>query len=157
MHDAGSGRHDQHVVKGRLRPFQQVVPLDIALEFKVDVSCQCAFRCEVVDLDRVIDNEIGVDYRIDDAWVAAFISDGVAHGSEVYDDGNAGEVLQSDSPGHVWKLFLRYLIRGPRRDEANIVFGRRAEVSVAESIFQQDADREWQSGNLAEASFFKCA
>ena len=58
MDDAGARRHDAEVVEGLLAPAQELVALAVALEFDLDVPREGVSRAEVVDLHRVVDDEV---------------------------------------------------------------------------------------------------
>ena len=58
MDDAGPGRHDPQVAERGLGPAQQLVALDVALVLALDVEGEGAGRPELVDLDRVVDDEV---------------------------------------------------------------------------------------------------
>ncbi len=65
--DPGAGRHDAEVAERRLGPAQELVALAVAVVLALDVEGERARRPEPVDLDRVIDDEIGGDERVDPA------------------------------------------------------------------------------------------
>ena len=57
--DAGPGRHDPQVAERGLGPAQQLVALAVALVLALDVEGERAGRPEPVDLDGVVDDEVG--------------------------------------------------------------------------------------------------
>ena len=119
MDDAGAGRHDAQVAQRRLRPAQQLVALAVALVLAVDVERERVGRAEAVDLDGVVDDQVGRHERVDARRVAAEVGHGVAHGGEVHDRGHAREVLEQDARGHEGHLGLARAARPPggeRRD-----------------------------------------
>ena len=59
MDDAGVGRDDAEVVKGALAPAQEGVALLVALELELGVALERVGRSEHVDLDGVIDDQLG--------------------------------------------------------------------------------------------------
>ena len=89
MDDAGPGRHDPQVTERGLGPAQELVALAVALVLALDVEGERPGRAEPVDLDGVVDDEIGRDERIDPRRVAAEIGHRVAHDREVDDRGHA--------------------------------------------------------------------
>ena len=80
MDDAGAGRHDAEIAKRLLPPTQEFVPLAVALELDVDVFAQRGGRTEAVDLHRMVDDQVGLDQRIDPLWIAAEAVHRAAHG-----------------------------------------------------------------------------
>ena len=59
------------VAEGGLRPAQELVALDVALVLALDVERERAGRPEPVDLDGVVDDEVGRHERVDQRRVAA--------------------------------------------------------------------------------------
>ncbi len=88
-----SGRHDLEGLEGVLAPAQELVALTVALEFTRGVDRERIGGAEGVDLNRVVDDELGWDERLDLRRVAAERGHRVAHRREVHDRRDAGEVL----------------------------------------------------------------
>ena len=65
--DAGVGRDDAEVVEGLLAPAQERVALLVALELELGVALERRRGPEGVDLDRVVDDQLGGHERIDPA------------------------------------------------------------------------------------------
>ena len=113
--DAGPGRHDAQVAEGRLGPAQELVALAVAVVLARDVEGERARRPELVDLDRVVDDEVGRDERVDLGRVVAEVAHRVAHDRQVDDRRDAGEVLEEDPRGHERDLRLGRHARVARR------------------------------------------
>ena len=113
MDDPGPGRHDPQVAERGLRPAQELVALAVALVLALDVEGERAARPELVDLDRVVDDEIGRDERVDEGRVATEVGHRVAHDREVDDRRDAGEVLEEHPGRHERDLGLGRLARPP--------------------------------------------
>ncbi len=84
--DPGPGRHHAQVAERGLGPAQQLVALAVALVLALHVEGERAGRPEPVDLDGVVDDEVGRDQRVDQARIAAELGHRVAHHGQV-DDG----------------------------------------------------------------------
>ena len=65
VHDAGVRRHDLEALEGVLAPAQERVALLVALELALGVDAERVARAEVVDLHRVVDDQLGRDERVD--------------------------------------------------------------------------------------------
>ena len=76
-----------------LAPAQEGVPLAVAVELELRVPPDGEPAREVVDLHRVVDHELGRDERVDPPRVCAEVGHRRAHGGEIDDHGDAGEVL----------------------------------------------------------------
>ena len=86
--DPGVGRHDAEVVERLLAPAQERVALLVARELQRRVQVGGVALRVVIDLDRVIDDELDRLQRVDLLRVAAEPHDAVAHRREI-DDGRA--------------------------------------------------------------------
>ena len=86
--------------------------------------------------------------RVDLFGVAAEGAHGVAHGGEIDDGGDAGEVLHEDAGRHVGDLARWLGFSVPGGEELDVVGGDGAAVFVAEEIFEQDAEGEREAGEV---------
>ena len=95
--DADAGRHDLERVERLHAPFQELVALGVALELDLHVEVERVGRAVVVDLHRVVDDEVDRHERLDDLRVRAQFGGDVAHRGEIDEQRHAGEVLQHDA------------------------------------------------------------
>ena len=93
MHDPGVGRHDFEARERLLCPAQQRVALPVALELEIGIHLERGLGAELIHDDRVIDDELGGEQRVDPRGIAAHLDDRVAHGGEIHHRGHPGEVL----------------------------------------------------------------
>ena len=149
--DAGAGRDDAEVVERLLAPAEELVALAVAGELHVDVELEGVGRVEVVDLHRVVDDEIDGDERIDLLRIAAEPLHGGAHGGEIDDAGDAGEILQDNAGRLEWDFDLGRRGGLPAGERFHVGFGDGVTVAVAEQRFQEDADRVGEGRDIAEA------
>ncbi len=105
--DARVGRHDLEVGEGVLTPAEKLVALLVALEFEQPVDAERVMAAELVDLHRVIDDELDGLQRIDLLGIAAETRDRIAHRRKVDDGWHAREVLQEDAARHERDLARR--------------------------------------------------
>ena len=144
--DARPRRHDPQIAERGLRPAQELVALAIALVLALDVERERARRAEQVDLDAVVDDEVGRDQRVDLGRVAADVGHRVAHDREVDDGGHAGEVLEDDPRGHERDLGLGRGPRPPGRQGLDVLGADDAATGMTEQILEQDPDRHGEAG-----------
>ena len=111
--DPGVGRDDREVLERPLAPAQEQVALLVALELALGVQAEGVAGAEGVDLDRVVDHQLGRGERVDAGRVAAHLGHRVAHRGEVDDRGNAGEVLQQHARGGEGDLLAGLGLRVP--------------------------------------------
>ena len=113
MDDAGVRRDDLEALERALAPAQERVALLVALELALGVDAERVARAEHVDLDRVVDDQLGRHERVDLAGVAAEVGHRVAHRGEVDHAGHAGEVLHHHARGREGDLLRRARPCGP--------------------------------------------
>src|SRR4029077_4162039 len=94
MADARARRHDAEVVQRVLPPSQELVPLAVALELLLGVDEKCCVAPVLVDLYRMVDDEVDRLQRVDALRISAKLPHGVAHRGEIHDAWHAGEILQ---------------------------------------------------------------
>ena len=136
--DAGPGRHDAQVTERRLGPAQELVALAVALVLALDVEGERPRRPEPVDLDGVIDDEIGRDERIDPGRVATEVGHRVAHDGEVDDRRHAGEVLEEDSRGHERHFGLRRDAGLPSRQRLDFLGPNDPAARVTQDVLEEN-------------------
>ena len=152
--DAGAGRHDAEVVEGRRAPAQEVVALDVALVFALDVLAEGFRRAEVVDHDEWSMTRSDRHQRVDLGGVGAQGAHGVAHGGQVDHGGNAGEVLHQDAGRTEGDLVLdRALVLDPGGDGLQVIFCDGDPVLVAQQVLQQHLHGARQAGNPGQTGF----
>ena len=83
--------------------------------------------------------------------VAAEGLDGVAHGGQIDDGGDAGEVLHEDAGGHVGDLAAGLGLGVPVGEELDVVGGDVDAIFAAEEIFEQDLEAEGQAAEIEAA------
>ena len=145
--DAGAGRHDAEVVEGALAPAQEAVALGVPLELELPVQIERVGRGEAIDHDRVVDDQIDRDLRVDQRRIAAEIAHRVAHGGKIDDRGHAGEILQDHAGGREGDLIVLRRLRLPARQRLDVRPGDVPPVLVAEEVLEQDLQRERQAAD----------
>ena len=145
VHDAGVGRNHAEVLERVLAPAQERVALAIARELEPGVEVGGVGFGVVIDLHRVIDDELDRLQRIDLSRVAAEPQDAVAHRRQIDDGGHAGKVLQQHARGGEGNLLLdlrRHVPAGQRLDVLRVDEPR---VLPAQQVLEQDLERERQA------------
>ncbi len=142
--DAGVGRHDLEVVERRLAPAQELVALPVALELQRRVAGEGVGPPGHVGHDRVVDNQLRGDLRVDQVGVAAHGGHGVAHGGQVDDRRHAGEVLEQHPGRGEGDLLAGLGGRLPLAQGLDVAGRHRDPVLVAQQVLQQDAEGKWQ-------------
>ncbi len=144
--DAGAGRDDPQVAERGLRPAQELVALAVALVLALDVVGERIRRPEPVDVDRVVDDEVGLDERVDHGRVAPELGHRVAHDGQVDDGRHAGQVLEDHARRHERDLGLGGHARPPRRQRLDVTRVDDPATRMAQHVLEQDPDGHRQPG-----------
>ncbi len=153
--DAGLGRDDAEVAEGALAPAQEDVALAVALVFELAVQLEGGRLAEVVDLHRVVDDELDRLQRVDVLRIAAERRHAVAHRRQIDHGRDAREVLQQHPRRRERDLALGVLGRVPAGQGGDVVLLDVGAVLHAEEVFEQDAQRVGQPGDLREAGLLE--
>ena len=92
----------------------------------------------------MVDDEFDGLKRVDESGIAAEFAHGVAHGGEIDNAGDAGEILEQDAAGGKGDFFVGLGVFIPGSEGADFLLSHVAAVFGAEKILQQDAQRERQ-------------
>lgn len=103
----------------------------VALVLQFDVLLIRVLRAEVVDLNAVVDDEMGRDIRLDEAWIFALALNRRAECREVDDGGDTGKVLENDPRWRKRKFDIRH-VRLPRSNVPNVLGSNGVAVDVPE-------------------------
>lgn len=144
--DAGAGRDDLELVEGGLAPAQELVALLVAAVLQLDVLREGVAGAELVGDDGVVDDQLGRGQRVDLRRVAAELLDGLAHGGEVHDARDAGEVLHDHTGRGELDLLARLGLGVPAAEGPDVVGGDVRAVLGAEQVLQQDLEAVRQAG-----------
>ena len=112
-----------------------------------------ASRSVLVDLHRVIDDEVDRLQRVDPLRIAAERRDRVAHRGEVDHGRHAGEVLQQHARGAERDLLLAAAAHVPLGQRDDVVALHEGVVFVAQEILEQDLEAERQATGAAARRF----
>ena len=140
-----AGGTTRRLLKRLSAPAQELVALAVAGELDIGVALQGQLGAEEIDLDRVVDDQIDQDQRVDPLGVAAEQLDGIAHGGQIDDARDAGEVLHDDAGGHEGQI-ARVGVGGlPAGQTLDVIFGDEIAIDVAQNGFEQNLDGEGQA------------
>ena len=156
MADAGAGRNHPEVRKCALPPFQEPIPLTIALVFEFDVPGQRLTIAEGVDDHGMIDDQIHRHEGIDLLRIAPEAFHGVPHRGKVDDGRNPGEVLHQH-PGRPEGNFLlrRTLVLTPLRRILDVGLAGAAAVFIAQHVLDDNLQGERQPRDAGKAVLFR--
>jgi hypothetical protein len=109
-------------------------------------------RAEFVDDDRVVDDEIDGNERVDLLGIAAERHHRVAHRGKIDDGGNAGEVLHQHARRAIGDfVFDRALVVQPFGDGQDMLLGDRLAVFEAQQVLEQNLHRIGKLRNAGKA------
>ena len=149
--DASTGRHEPKVVEGALSPAEEPVALAVALHLDRDVALEGVGVAEAVDHDRVVDHQVDGRQGIDDGGILAGRGHRAAHGGEIRDTGNAGEILHEHACRSVGDLARSAGVVDPVRQRLDVLSLHRGPVLEPQQVLQQNLERHRQPCDIADA------
>ena len=155
MHDADAGRHDLERIEGLHAPLHEFVALCVALEFDLHVEVQCIPGAVVIDLNRVIDDQVDRHQRLDDLWILADAMSDAAHRGQVAEQWHSGEILEHDARDDERYFLGAWRVRRPVGELPHVLLGHLLAVAVAEHAFENDANGNRQPRDTADPRRFE--
>ncbi len=153
--DPGGRWDDAEVGEGLLPPAEKTIALLVALELEIGVATQRLARGEEVDLQRVIDDQVDREARVDPARIAAEASQGGAHRRQIDHGRHAGEVLHQDTRRKEGDLRTVGQTRCPGGNGPDVLAADALFVDLAQDRLEQEADRERQPVELRQAGLLE--
>ena len=92
----GGGNHGKGL-KSLLAPFEKFITFRIALEFNVQVFCQRGRAARPGHLHAMVHDQVHGHQRFNNGGVFSKSGHSGAHGGQVHQKGNAGQVLENDA------------------------------------------------------------
>ena len=145
MADAGARRHQPEIFERIRAPAQKAIPLAIALELAFDIGGKGLRTTELVDLHRMVDDQIDRRQRVDLVRVAAEVEHRLPHRGQIDDGRNAGQILHQHARRTERDLAVRALCPEPGAHRLDVVDAHGAAVFQAHEIFQEDLQRHRQT------------
>jgi hypothetical protein len=149
MNDAGVRRNDAEVLERLLTPAEKCVALLVAFEFAIRIDEERRLGTVLVDLHRMVDDEIDGLEWIDLLRVAAEPGERVAHCGEVDDGGNAGEILEEHAGCAERDFLLDAAFDVPLCQGFDVRRLDELSVLVSEEVLEEDLETEGKAGGVA--------
>ena len=140
VHDACVGRHHAEVLERLLPPPQERVSLLVAAELERGVEVGAVDLAVVIDLHRVVDDELDRLQRVDLPRIASETHDAVPHRGEIDDRRHAGKVLQQHTGGRERDLGLVAGLHVPPGQRLDIVRIDEPRVLAAQQVLEEDLE-----------------
>ena len=148
MDDAGAWRYYLEIVESLLAPAQKLIAFAVAFKLQRHVLFQCLGGTEIVDHDRMVNDQLSRCQRVNFLRIPAQLLHGIAHGSQIDHRRYAGKILHDD-PRRGKRNFrgcrILRIVFGQRK---NVLSGNSLAVFVPEQIFQQNFQRIRQAGQI---------
>ena len=93
VNDTDAWGNDAEGLESLLAPLKKFVAFAVAFKFVLHIEHEGLLGAVDVDLDGVIDDEIDGDERFNELRILFEAGDGIAHGGEIDEEGDASEVL----------------------------------------------------------------
>ena len=147
VNNAGSRRNDAEVGEVLRTPAQELVALLVALVLDLYVLIQSFGGAEGLRDHGVVDDHLSRVERVDLIRGAAQVGHGLAHGCQVDNTRNAGEVLHENAGRGELNLGVRLSFRVPVSKRLNVIGGDVLAVLVTQQVFCKNLQRV---GKLAQ-------
>jgi hypothetical protein len=121
--DPGVRRHDEKVIEGLLRPPQQLVTLLVTVELQAGITAEGVGAAEDVRDDRMVDDQLGRNQRVDPARVAAEPGHRIPHRHQIHYTRHPREVLHQHPRGRELNLGAALSGRIPGAEGADLLGG----------------------------------
>ena len=145
MNDTRVRRDDFEVAERGLTPAQERVALAVALELDLGVLRQSIGSTVMIDLHRVINDELSGCQRIHFLRVAAKLADRFAHRGEIDHAGDAGEVLHDHARRREGNLVIGGGLRLPVEQRVDVLARDINAVFKPQQVLEQNFERVGQS------------
>jgi hypothetical protein len=139
-----------------LPPAQEGVAFAVARELELGIQLECVGFTEIIDLDRVIDDEFDRLQRIDFVGIAAETNDAVPHRRQIDDGRNSGEILQQHAGGRERYFLLSCSVQVPSRERLDVAGFDKSAVLVAQQVLEQNLHRVRQPCDFRKTGFLEC-
>ena len=149
--DPGVGRDDPKVLERVLSPPQERIPLEIPGELEVGIQLQRVRTAKMIDLDRMVDDELDRLQRIDAARIATQSQHTIPHRREIDQRRHAREILQQDAGRREGDLMCRRTGRVPAGHDRDVVRADGSAVLVPQQILEQDLEGIRQACDIPDA------
>ena len=155
MANAGARGHNTEVFKCALPPFQEFVALNVLFIFALHVCSECLRIAEAVNNDRVVNDKINRNQRIDFLRVAFQQFHAVAHCRQIDYGGNACKVLHQHAGGTETHFGVsRALVGKPGHEAHDVFLCHRAVIFIAQQVFQKHFHRIGQRRHALQSVLF---
>jgi hypothetical protein len=138
--DPRVGRNDAEVTERVLPPPEEGIPLPVPVELELRVRREGLRRGELIDDDRVVDDEIRRGERVDLVGVSAHLGQRLAHRGEVDDGRDAREVLEEDARRAEGDLAVGRPLHVARGERLDVLLLYGSAVLVPEQVLEEDPE-----------------
>ncbi len=159
VHNAGGGGHHAELVEGLARPFEELVPFAVALEFHAEVDVGRLRAVEGIHLNGVVDDQVAGHLRIHfggGTGIAGHVRKRVAHRRQVDHRRHAGEILENNAGGFEGDFGLSRVVRVVLGQRPDMVGGHSVPVKGAQAGLQQNADGVGEPVDVANGGVPQC-
>ena len=140
MDDAGTRRHHPEICKGFPAPAQHGVPLPVPFHFTLDITSQSVFITKKINLNGMVNNKISRDKGIHHVRIPSMTGNRSPKSRQINKRRHPGKILQNNASRHKRNRAWTIHVGTPGCQIVNILPAHHIRFSIAEQIFQQDAD-----------------
>ncbi|KFB73620.1 MAG: hypothetical protein AW09_001114 [Candidatus Accumulibacter phosphatis] len=137
--DAHSRRHDAEGLESLHSPFHELIAFAVALELESHVLLQRLWRAVVIDLYRVVDDQVDRHQRLDAPRVESARLRHLPHRCEIAEQWHASEILQHDARDDEGNLLAAACARLPLGKFEDVLLADALAIAVTQQRFENDA------------------
>ena len=145
MDDAGARRHHPEIVKGPLSPVEHGVALMVALHLQTDIDSKGLGAGGSVNLDGVVDHQVGRDKGVHGGGIAAVTGQGGTQRRQVDQGRNPGKILEKYPARHERDGGITDPPGLPGGQIVDILSAGQALGIMAEQVFKENAEGKRQA------------
>ncbi len=142
MHYAGGWRNNAEITEGRLSPAQKGVPFPIPFILSLHVELKGVGLTKEIHLNRMIDDQVHRDQRINSVRVFSHLGHGITHHGQIHQGRKPGKVLKENSRRCESDFPIGLLFGVPMDHGLDIFTSHRFSILEAKQVFQHDFQRE---------------
>jgi hypothetical protein len=147
MDNADTRRHDAEGVERLHSPFHELIALAVTFELAAHVLLQGLWRTVMVDLYRMVDDQVDRHQRLDAPWIEPACLRHMPHRRQIAKQGHAGEILQHDTRDDQGNLLAARRPRPPLGKFEDVPLADPLSITVAQQRFENDAQGHRQASD----------
>ena len=150
MDDACGRRDEPEVGKRSAAPAQEFVPFAVPLKFPSLIQTQRFRRSKHIHLDRMVNDEVTRDHRVDLLRIPPFAAQTGPEGRQIHQGRDPGKILQHHPGRFEWNLLSGARLGIPQSQAPDVPLRYLGPVEISQERFQKDFDGKRELVDLSD-------